>query len=221
MPTEAEIRADESIAPAPEERPTYTEAQQKHIESLIRSSMGRAAHGLREELAVTRAEAAITEAELALYKSAANPELAATRAQLATETVARTAAEQRELDARKNAALFEACQAENIIAPKDAVKLLSDSVVWKDGALVSAEGGEPLASLARDFAASRPHLVRSSVRAGIGSSAAERPFNTGAPKLESLFGKGSDGAAANRLALRDPKEYGRLRALAREKGLLP
>jgi hypothetical protein len=143
MPTEAEIRADESITPAPEvpaERPTYTESQQKHIESLIRASMGRAAHDLRAELQATREAAAITEAELALYKSAANPELAATRAQLAAETVARTASEQRELDARKNAALFEACEAENIIHPKDAVKLLSDSVVWKDGALVSAEG---------------------------------------------------------------------------------
>ena len=140
------------------ERPTYTEAQQKHIESLIRSSMGRAAHGLREELAATRAEAAITGAELALYKSAANPELITAREQLAAEQIRAKTAESRELDARTNAALFEALEAEAVIAPSDSVKLLKESVTWKDGQIQGVDG-RPLVDVIKDYAASRPHLV--------------------------------------------------------------
>jgi hypothetical protein len=196
--------------------------QQEKVNALIRDAQGRAASEIRAELAAAKEAAAKQAAELEIYRNAeSNPELIETRRQLANETIARTAAEERENAARKNAALFEALEAEGVIAPKDAVKLLSDAVVWKDGALVSTVDGKPVADVVRDFANARPHLVRGSVRGGIGSTPANRPLGESTAKLENLFGKGSSSKLANDLALKDPAAYSRLRVRARECGLIP
>lgn len=73
-----------------------------------------------------------------------------------------------------------------------------------------------------DFAAKRPYLVKGQVRSGTG---AEPAGGHGAGSnqrhtVEQIFGKGSSSKLANDLALKNPKEYARLRAEAVAKGIL-
>ena len=204
----------------PDGRVYFGPRQQAKLDELLVERASRAAKDLRAELASTKKAAAATQAELQLYRDNASPELIEARANLATEQVARTGAEQRERDARRNVALRDALAAENIINLVDSSRLLADAVKWSGEELVSIDGGKPLAELVRDYAASRPFLVKSSIRSGTGASPATRSIGEPAARLASLFGRGSSGKAANDLARSNPQEYQRLRVIAIERGLL-
>lgn len=224
MDTESVIRAEQEAAPqAQPQKPakiTFDQTQQEKVNELIREAQGRAARDLRAELETTKAAAAAKDAELQLWKSAANPELAAAREQLAVEQTARSAAELRESNARRNAALHSALEAEGVLGISDAVRLLSDSVKWSGDVLVGSDG-KPLADIIRDFVNSRPWAVRSAVRPGTGSVEASRSLGNEAQlKPEQIFGRGSDARLANNLAMSKPREYQRLKSLARERGLV-
>lgn len=73
-----------------------------------------------------------------------------------------------------------------------------------------------------DFAASRPYLVRGDMKSGTGSGES----STGSKRYgnnytaEEIFGPKSNSKEANDLAMKYPKEYQRLKAEAREKGLV-
>ena len=225
MVTEPEIRADAAVAPAPDttsttpEKVIFNEAQQKKLSDLIKQAQSRAAGQLRAELAAAKEELATKETELALHRQALSPELAETRQRLAEESGARQAAETRLRIAETTVQLRDALANEGVINLADAVRLVQDSVAWKDGQLQGSDG-RSLAEVAKDFAADRPFMVRSSVRGGVGATSAERPLADPRAKLETLFGRGSNAVAANKLAMRDPQEYRRQRALAVEAGLL-
>lgn len=74
----------------------------------------------------------------------------------------------------------------------------------------------------QEFAATYSYLVRGEVKPGAGSAESTKgggPYGN-THTVEEIFGPKSDSKAANTLALRNPKEYQRLKAVAREKGLV-
>jgi hypothetical protein len=74
-----------------------------------------------------------------------------------------------------------------------------------------------IAELASELAASKPFLTRGTVIGGVGSKPSQGTATPG-PDLARLFGKGSSGDEANRLALHDPQTYKKLRAQAVKEG---
>jgi hypothetical protein len=75
----------------------------------------------------------------------------------------------------------------------------------------------------QELAAQKPFLVRSDARFGVGSheSSSYGAARGESYKIEELFGPKSDPAKANKLALKDKKEYMRLRGVAKTAGLIP
>lgn len=118
----------------------------------------------------------------------------------------------------------------NVVATltKDQVKFdpeLGRFIVLNDNGSVRMNASfEPttLDEFYSEFAATHSYLVRGDVKSGTGSAESTKGGgqfgNTYTP--EEIFGPKSDSKAANTLAMRNPKEYQRLKALAREKGLV-
>lgn len=74
-----------------------------------------------------------------------------------------------------------------------------------------------------EFASTHAYLVRGDVKPGSGSAESGKNFSDrfgNNYKVEDIFGPKSDSKAANALALRNPKEYQRLKAIARDLGLV-
>jgi hypothetical protein len=198
---------------------------------------------LRSELAALKTQALAPVQESAILDSELEPSQPSTEA-IIYPTVAESANEletaRRELsELRQRAesdsirfALIEAARSVNTIDPTVAADLLSKSVKTRDGQLeVVTESGTPrlnerfepmtVPELLNRFAAERPYLIRSSVQSGTGATeASHHPrFNPDAD-VSRLFGRGSDGRAANALAMRDKQEYTRLKEVARKRGLI-
>ncbi len=97
-------------------------------------------------------------------------------------------------------------------------------VLGEDGTERLGIDGNPLTvdGYYKEFASKNTHLVRGDVKPGVGSSENKIPYSTlgEKEKLAKLFGRGSDGKAANDLALSDPNEYKRQRHVARRLGLI-
>lgn len=112
------------------------------------------------------------------------------------------------------------------------VKLLRENAKMVEGHVVMlADDGSPALNAsfealspqeaAAALAASKPFLVRSTLRPGVGSTPASvSGLATAAPRLDELFGKHSDSRKANAFAMAQPQEYRRLRLQARERGLI-
>jgi hypothetical protein len=94
-------------------------------------------------------------------------------------------------------------------------------VIGKDGNVRLNTRFEPmgLEEFYKAYAAEHPYLVRADARPGTGSSDGGRAPSQG-PKLEELFGKGSNAKLANELAKSDYKLYMKLREQAKAKGLI-
>ena len=209
---------------APEAKVTFDERQQAKIEAIIADVTKRTASDLRTKVADL-------EKQLAAAKSAtpAAPDLSKdldlTRAELAS---LRAEQSQAKLDAQLRAA------AGDLFLDSDlAVRVMKDSVrVGADGkvTVVDANGGVAmnaqfspmtLAELALKVADQKRYLARGRTLPGAGSTPFQgTPPSTTQMKLEDLFGRKSNGALANSLALKSPTEYRRLRALAVQKGLI-
>jgi hypothetical protein len=218
--------SDTTPAPVAEQdgKITYTPEQQAHLNEVIKEAQGRAARELR-------AENARLKAELDAAKRTPSP------AADSTETLLRLAQVERERDELRaaqhestvNSALLSA--AGNLfIDPALATRLMRDNVKVIDGKVVPVDetgnvrlnnSFEPmtLKDLAIELGTQRPYLARGEVRGGSGSTPSNRPLDTGV-SLERLFGRNSNGAEANKLAMHNPQKYRELRALARERGLI-
>lgn len=200
---------------------TYTAEQQEHINELIKGAQSRAARELRAENVRLKAEAAARTAAPPVVEDL-SLRLAETQAELSS-----LKSEKQETTVRET--LRAAC-GQQFLDNDLAVRLLADNVKVIDGAVraVDETGNlrlnssfEPmtLKELAQELAAAKPFLARAEVRGGAGSKpGAGYPSN--AVDLSSLFGKNSDGGKANALAMHDPQTYRRLKAAAREKGLI-
>jgi hypothetical protein len=121
-----------------------------------------------------------------------------------------------------------------IIDPSVCSTLLGSSIRVSDSGafeVVTPEGTPRLTSSftplsldqhVKEFADSRPYLVRSEVRSGAGSSYDQYPtFNQQSQyKVEEVFGKGSSSLKASKLMRESPSRYHELRKEAVKRGLL-
>jgi hypothetical protein len=211
------------VPETPSTKVTFSAEQQAKIDELIRAAMGRAGNDARATAARLEAEAEALRAEVARLngdKSGLEREAKSAR----DEAVA----------FRKQTAITEAGVKFNFYDPAQLAKLTSDEVGW-DGKrfVITGEDGTPRVGLDgtplsvdeffREFATKNPHLVKGDVKPGVGSRENQIPHPTigEKEKLAKLFGRGSDGKAANDLALSDPNEYKRQRHVARRLGLIP
>jgi hypothetical protein len=214
MPTEP------IVTPETPEKVTFSEVQQARVNEIIRDAMARAGSEARTETARVTAELAAAKlpgTEDAVKLATANAELGSLRAEKAEASVA--------------AVLRAAVGTTTFFDPELASQILRSSIKIVEGKpVVIGQDGQPRlnasfdpmspAELAQELAASKPFLVRGTVGPGLGSSQRSDAVSHERIPLESIFGRGSDGGAANRLAMRSPKEYQRLKLAAREKGLI-
>ena len=213
----------------PKQKVTFSPEQQARVDEIVRESMGRAAKDLRAENFKLRTE-------LDAAKVTATPQNDGTAhlaTELATIKAERDSLRERQTEGSIREQLRKAADAEGFVDVDLAISILRTQVQLTDGKLlpVAADGTPRLGAtldpmslqeLSRELANSKPFLVRSNVKPGIGSAESSTSLLAGSGiELERIFGANSNAGEANRLAMIDPKKYSRLRALAREKGLLP
>jgi hypothetical protein len=211
----------ESQAEAP--KIVFDEAQKERINSIVSEASKRAgsearaeAKRLQDELDKLRTQAPPPDADAAL-------ELRTTKAQL-------EALKKETQDNTLKTALLAAVSAEGPFDANLCADLLRQNAKLQDGRVVFLDPstGEvqlgadfnpvTAAEAARQLSAARPYLIRGRVMGGAGSRLAETQ-STAVP-LSTLFGKDSDGGAANRLALHNPQKYRELRRQAQANGLV-
>lgn len=119
----------------------------------------------------------------------------------------------------------------DFVSRQDAIRLSESSIDWDEerkSFVVRDENGnlkydaalnpKSLTQFYREFVAERPYLVKAQTRGGAGSKESSA---TGTKyKLEDLFGPKSNATLANELATKNIGEYRRMRALAKEQGLV-
>ncbi|MGD0774839.1 MAG: hypothetical protein ABSC05_18650 [Candidatus Solibacter sp.] len=224
MPEPIELPIAEQ-APAAEPTPaaappkvTFDDAQKARINEIVKEASARAGAEARAEVARLKAalpaEPQSTDALLRLAQAEA--ELAALKSEAA--------------ESRVREVLHAAVSKQPFFDGQLASEILRSSVRLIDGkpVVVDASGTPRLNSEFREMslseaveelATAKPFLVRGQLKGGVGSVMAASRAETG-PKLEDLFGKNSNGAAANQLGLRNPAKYRELRAQAVKAGLL-
>jgi hypothetical protein len=212
-----EQQIDTPVTP-PGAKVTFSPEQQEKIDSLIRDSMSRAAKKVREDNETLRAELETLKRESEQVKTVSEQ----TRAELLT--------------AKKQSALLDAVSRVPFVNASQVLQLTENGVVWsdehrtfvvqgKDGVLLGSDGKSPLplSDFYSVWGEKNPHLVRGSVKPGVGStqnngeierSVLDRAY------LRTLFGKGSDSKKANDLGRQNPQEYKRLKGDARRLGLI-
>jgi len=202
---------------------TFDDRQQAKIESIIKEVTARTGADSRAEVERLRKELDTLRATQTPVTPDLSRDLDLTRAEL--NALKSAQAELQLTEQLRNAA------GDTFIDSSLGVRLMKDCVkIGADGRpVVVDENGNPamdhefkplsLSGLAQRIADQRKYLARGTVRPGAGSTISQSAVSTGVP-LEKLFGKQSDGAAANRMALARPSEYRRLRQVAREKGLI-
>jgi hypothetical protein len=136
---------------------------------------------------------------------------------------------------RRDAALQTAASKVNWVDPAIVVQLTRDLVQFDEqrkAFVVLGDNGsaklnaayEPMSleEYLNDFATKNPYLVRGDTRGGAGSTESQRSglSSNGKFTVDQVFGKKSDSALANKLALTDPKEYARLKVEARAAKLI-
>jgi hypothetical protein len=203
-----------AVAPTPEpERVSFTPEQQAKVDQIVREAHGRLARDLREQLAKEKAEKARIEAELEIARAAASPDATALeKAQYETqqERQRREAAEQALVRRDREDAIRAAARTAGFVSETQALKLVD-----------VPEGATPaeIEKLVSDYGAANPNLIKGQVRPGSGSTPASGLPAPTVP-LEKLFGRDSDARLANALAIKNPVEYKRMRAVAKAKGIL-
>ena len=232
--TETQAVIETVIDDASTERPEkveFTPAQQLKLDDIIKKSMGRAGSEARAEAANANRKAAELQAELERIKAGDNPDSSAQlkAAQLHVEALQRQLAE-----GRTSEKLSAAIAKGNWIDSEVVAALVRDSVAWnadKNELVVLDKAGlprlnaeyEPLSmdAFLSEFAQGHLYLVRGTTKSGTGSAAATRS-SLGAEdvRIEQIFGKNSNAALANRLALQSPREYAKMKLEAKRRGLI-
>lgn len=214
---------DGAETPAAAEKVTFSAVQQGKITEIIREVSRRSGAEAREE-----AERLRKELEAARKAPAAAEDAALQLAEARAELTALKAAE---AESKLKSALLSAVSAESFFDAPLAADLLRQSVKLVDGKpiVIDPATGETrlgadfnpmgLKEAAQELAQQKAFLVRGQMKPGAGSvpSLGDR---SNLPKLETLFGPKSDGGAANKLCLQNPTLYRKLKAEARERGLI-
>jgi hypothetical protein len=217
---------DEQITPTPAEpaKVVFDDAQKARIQDIIRESSATAGREARLEVARLQAELATaklqapTADDTVLRLATANAELVSLR------TEKQEAGIQDALRAATGGNLFlDAELAAQLL--RGSVKLISGkpTPVDSDGnpRLNAAFNQMTVTELAQELAASKPFLARGTTVSGTGSIPSQGIRSHETTPIEAIFGRTSDGPTAHRLSINNPREYARLRTIARGKGLIP
>lgn len=139
------------------------------------------------------------------------------------------------LNERRNTAITNAASKLNFVNVGVVAKLTQDQVQWDENRnrfiVLNDQGTErmnaayepmSLDEFYAEYASKNPYLVRGDVKSGSGSSESRSALSRdGKYAVEQIFGPKSDSRLANRLAMENYPEYARLKAVAKENGLLP
>jgi hypothetical protein len=209
----------EPTAEPAEVKVTFDDVQKTKIADIVRAATSKA-----------RADAARLQSELdAVRKAALPPAADDVLVELATTRAERDSLRSQQREAVVTDALRAAIGSDFLDAEL-ACSILKNSVRVVDGKPVVLDAaGEPrfnssfapmtVGELASELAASKPFLAREKMLGGSGS-VPSRGTATPGPDLRTLFGKGSSGESANKLALHNPKLYKQLRTQAIKEGLI-
>lgn len=251
MSTENTSQAKETVTETPEQKTvTFTPEQQAKIDEIIRDRQGKAASEVRAENDRLKKELAdakktkSTEGNTTdtdpdakeLKRIADQRKLEADNARREAD-VAREEAKVAKAETRtvqKRIELATAAGKQDFVDVNDVLQLTERFVKFDETAgkfVVVNEDGEPRYNLAyqpmsleelfADVATKKPHLVRSNVKPGVGSSQNQSSTTKNSKfELTDIFGPKSDAGKANKLAKDNPVEYKRLRLQAVETGLL-
>lgn len=173
-------------------------------------------------------------AEMKVASQTALQELENTKRLAADKVREALEAKSETLKVKKEVAMHKAVSKLQFVDPSMVQKLTDDSVKFDEAKgkfiVISESGTEKLNSsmepmsleeFYKDFAANNPYLVRAEARGGAGSSQSQSGLSSnGKYELKQIFGKGSNPGLANKLALENPQEYQRMRAAAKENGLV-
>lgn len=217
-PLTPDIVAKTPVVALPQEPVKFSPEQQSKIDAIVREAMGRAAADTRAELAREKAEKERLAAELKTALLAAAPDaseadklrLELDQAKKRTEELTASFAQE-----RQNNAILSAAQQAGLVNPQHALRLIDPPAPLADGSPDVAAIQAAIQKLSTE----NPNLVIGRTLPGSGSG----PSNglpTTTRKCEDFFGRGSNAAAANRLAISNPSAYRALRAEAVRKGLV-
>jgi len=198
---------------------TFSPEQQARVDALIRNAQGRAASELRAEAAELRGKVEAISLELDQVKAERTQHAEQLETLKAQQSEQAELLKQREAElaqTRKSTVIQQAAQRLGFFDAEQTEKLVSDQLTFDaSGKLVTATG-IPVVDHLTGLAQRSPHLVRSEVKTGSGSTES-RDFAGTSPfaksELQKYFGRGSNAAETNRMALEQPERY---RALRRE-----
>jgi hypothetical protein len=231
MPEQTPVQPEGQAPPV--KKIEFSPEMQVKIDSLIREAMGRAGREAREQAAKLQEEkdAAIAAAEV--LKS----ELATLRGDKSGLEKESKTVKQELAKVKKQNAIQDAASKHGFVDVGQVSKLVGDEIVYdstknqfhvvdEHGTVrTGLDGSTPLTldSFFQDFANRNGHLVRGTVKPGVGSSTDARPYSpqTDAQKLKAIFGKGSSSKAANDMAMQNPQLYKQMRREARALGIIP
>ena len=204
---------------------TFSSEQQQRLDEIIKEVTGRTARSLRDELATARAELERVRAE---KQSGSDADLTATverlRAEVAEHKANADSAVTRERQTRRDALVRTELSKHAFEDPSDILNLSKGEITFdKDGNVVIVdEYGQPrlnkvykpmsLPEYFEDLKVRKAYLVKKDTGTAVSNGSIEH--------LKTLFGPGSNAKAANDLAMKNKPEYNRLRALAKQAGLV-
>lgn len=184
------------------------------------------------------ADVAALEAQMAEMRNASQStkqELERLQSALKAKDTEVLTAKQEATNVRKQVAITNAASKVNFVNTEVVSKLTQDSIKYDESKgrfVVLGENGaermnasyEPMSldEFYTEFASKNPYLVRGSVKTGTGSTESGR-FDVSANgkyEVKQIFGKGSDSKLAMTLYKEDPKEYQRLKGIAKSSGLI-
>jgi hypothetical protein len=202
------------VEPSPEpEKVVFTPAQQAKIDEIIKGVTGRTASELRRENAKLR-----NSLDSALKASSPDAtELDRVRAELDGAKLRLEDMASERANALLESEIVAAAHSEGFVDSQQATLLLDKSSFVKQDGSLDIEAAK---AAVRTLANKSPHLVRSTAKSGSGSGPDQRMPPPVSAKLESLFGRGSNAAEANHLALTNPAAYKTMRLEARKRGLI-
>jgi len=226
--TEEEIQAKNTAEE--KGKVAFTAAENAKIDAIVREAMGRAGNDARAKAAQLEKDNEQLRLENELLKGtpqereSLQKEVEEKKAELA-KTQAETLQMKKENHIREVAAKVGFIDADQVL------KLTGDSIEWneqnkvwavadKSGALYGTDDN-PLSvtDYLESYGKQHPNLVRGEVKSGTGATGS-RNFNanpqSNIQRLKSLFGKGSNSALANKMAINSPQEYRQLKAEAQK-----
>lgn len=210
--------------PVEPQKVTFTPEQKDRINEIVKNASARAGiearaetERLRKLIPANPTEPQSTDTATLLRLAQAESELSTLKAQAQESALSEVLHK-----AANTQPWFDPTIAESIL--RNSVRVVEGvaRVYDASGAVRLNSSFEPMspAEAAAELAESKKFLVRSEMHFGSGSVMNTHHEEPG-PKLETIFGRNSDGGAANRLAMKSPKTYAAMKVRARAAGLIP